>query len=144
MKKILFITLVALVVVGCKKETQIERNLWKNGGEWNISKLEVNQVSTYSADNYHEVLLNYGTYKFKKDGTGIYTFNYDGDSETGLFTYTNTENKIIFVIDGETRAFDLNWKKNQLTMTITQQLTYSGLLAGNSGTHTEIYNLEKK
>ena len=41
MKKINFLALSIvftglLVLTSCKKETRIEKNLWKNGGEWNI------------------------------------------------------------------------------------------------------------
>ena len=37
MKKILVILLAIVVFTGCNKEEQIEKNLWKKGGEWEVS-----------------------------------------------------------------------------------------------------------
>lgn len=67
------------LVTSCSKETKIERNLWNKGGEWNVESLVINQTSTDPADDYSETIYNYGTFTFKKDGTGSFTITVDGD-----------------------------------------------------------------
>lgn len=124
----------------CKKETRIERNLWNNDGEWNIESLIVDQVSTNTADNYHETIYNFGTFTFKKDGSGISRITVDGDVETGTFTYSNTKDKLTLIIDNEARIFDMDWEKNELTLTIVESYTDENEYI----TYTEIVNLKKK
>jgi len=62
-----FLILGVALLISCKKETKIEKNLWKNGGEWNIESMIATQISTNSADNFNETIYNYGTFTFKKD-----------------------------------------------------------------------------
>jgi len=64
MKEMKFLTIGLLFVgittfLSCKKEVRIEKNLWKNGGEWNIESLTAKQVSTNQVDNYNETVLNF-------------------------------------------------------------------------------------
>jgi hypothetical protein len=124
----------------CKKEDRIEKNLWNNGGEWNMESLTVNQTSTNPIDNYSESFLNAGTFLFKEDGSGFVTFTVDGDTETAAFTYSNTEDKLTLVIDNEARVFDLVWEKNEIELANTETYT-SG---GESITYKENYSLKKK
>jgi hypothetical protein len=145
MKEMKFFTIGLLFVgittfLSCKKEVRIEKNLWKNGGEWNIESLTAKQISTNPVDNYNETVLNYGTYTFKKDGSGSYIFTVDGDVEAGAFAYSNTEEKLTLIINNEARVFDMDWKKNNLTISITENYTSNG----ESITYTEILVLKKK
>ncbi len=136
----LLITGIALLS-GCSKEAKIEKNLWKNGGEWNIETLIANQVSTNPADNFNETLYNYGTFSFEKDGSGVYTITVDGDFEAGTFTYTNTDDKLTLIILNQPRIFDiLDWEKNKMSIFITDNFISNG----ESVTHTETMNLIKK
>ncbi len=146
MKKINYL-LVVLFVAGmasltsCKKEKKIEKNLWNKGGEWNINSFTANQTSTYAPDNFNETVYNYGTYTFKKDGSGIYTITVDGNFESGTFTYSNTEDKLTFIINNQARVFDIiEWEKTKIKITITEHFT-SG---GESITYTESMELKKK
>lgn len=126
---------------GCSKEAKIEKNLWKNGGVWNIETLIAHQVSTNPADNFNETLYNYGTYTFNKDGSGNYTITVDGDFEAGNFTYSNTENKLTLIIYNQAVVFDiLEWEKNKMKITITDNFISNG----ESVTYTETLNLKKK
>lgn len=142
-KFLLFGLLVAgtAFVSSCKKENKIEKNLWKKGGEWNIESLVANQTSTNPADNFNETINNYGTFTFKKDGSGNYTITVDGDVETGTFTYSNTKDQLTFIIDNQARVFDiLEWEKNNMKISIT--VNYSS--DGESVTYKETLNLKKK
>lgn len=146
MKRVNFL-LIALFVAGtalfssCSKEAKIEKNLWNNGGEWNVESLVSSQTSTNPADNFNETIFNYGTYTFKKDGSGNYTITVDGDFETGTFTYSNTEDKLTLIINNQARVFDiLEWEKDKMKISITENYT-SG---GESITYIETLNLKKK
>ncbi len=107
--------LIVLLVAGttlfssCKKEAQIERNLWSNGGQWNI------ETATYKYDDINSTDYNCGFFTFKKDGSGNVIFTNDDDG--GIFTYSNTENNITFIIDGDLLNFNiLSWEKNNMTI----------------------------
>lgn len=146
MKRINFLLIVfliagAAVFTSCKKETKIEKNLWKKGGEWNVESLYAKQISTNSADNFEETIYNYGTFTFKENGSGNYTITVDGDFEAGAFTYSNTEDKLTLIIDNQARIFDIvDWEKNKMKISITENFTSSG----ESITYTETMNLKKK
>lgn len=146
MKKVNFLLLSfafvgSFLLTSCSKEAKIEKNLWNKGGEWSIESLTVNQTSTYAPDNYTETIVNAGTFFFKEDGAGTYTFTVDGDVESGLFTYSNTENQLTFIVDGDVRLFDIvEWEKNKLKISISE--TYQS--DGETVNYSETYNLEKK
>jgi len=115
---------------GCKKENQINKNLWKGDGTWNIDVSEFKSTSThYDEDNYENYGTNTGTIKFNEDGTGIMTHA----GSTSPITYTNTDKllTIIFVdVDGtfdESDKFDFEivWKKNSLELEYFKSVTYS-------------------
>ena len=128
-------------LTSCSKETKIEKNLWKKGGEWNIERLDVKQVSTDPADNYEETLYNYGSYKFNEDGSGILTITVDGGVEVETFNYSNTENELVIVyFNGVAQAFDLDWKKNEMTISGVDYFTSNN----NQITYYETYVLKKK
>jgi len=136
-----FLILGVALLISCKKETKIEKNLWKNGGEWNIESMIATQISTNSADNFNETIYNYGTFTFKKDGSGSYKFTVDGDVEIGAYTYSNTEDKLTLIINNQARVFNIvEWEKNKMKITITENFTSNGA----SVTYTETLNLKKK
>lgn len=146
MKRINYLLMMLLIASttifsSCKKEDKIERNLWNKGGEWNVESMHAKLVSTYAPDNYEETIYNYGTFTFKKDGSGSYTITVDGDYETGTLTYSNTEEKLTFIINNEARILDIvEWKKNEMKISITESFSNSV----GSGTYTETLNLKKK
>jgi hypothetical protein len=130
----------AAFLTACSKEARIEKNLWKKGGEWNIESLTVNQTSTKPQDNYTETIYNFGTMTFKEDGSGNYRFTFDGDVETGTFTYSNSKDKLTLIIGNEKRVFDMDWKKDDLQITIIESFTNDD----DDYTYTETLNLKKK
>lgn len=128
------------LLTSCKKETRIEKNLWKDGGVWNIETLLAIQTSTNVSDNFNETIYNYGTFTFRKDGSGIVVITVDGDVENAVFTYTNTKDKLTLIYGNEGRVFDMDWKKNDLTLSITDNFTSNG----HSVTYSETLRLKKK
>jgi hypothetical protein len=148
MKKINFLAL-SIVFIGlitlssCSKETRIEKNLWKNGGEWNVESFSAKQTSTFAPDNFDETQVNIGTYTFNENGTGIY--KNIGELEPLSFTYSNTENKLSYTFGNESRTYDIvEWKRNNIKYSYTENF-YDGV-DGNvgTGTYTEIITLKKK
>ena len=105
-----------------------------------MESVTINQTSTNIADNYSETIPNAGSFLFKEDGSGIATFTADGDTEILPFTYSNTEDKLILTIDGETRPFEMTWEKNEIDLAITENYTANGATI----TYKENYSLKKK
>lgn len=140
MKNLFVLLLIAFTFVACSKETKIQKNLWKGDGIWNIEQLHATQSSTNSNDNFDEIVPNFGSFTFKKDGSGILKITVDGDIETVNFTYSNTTNILTLLMGGETRNFDMDWKKNEMTLSIAENYTDNG----ESITYTEIWKLKKK
>ena len=150
MKKFNFLTL-SVVFIGlitlssCSKETKIEKNLWKKGGEWNIESFNVKQTSTYASDNFEESYANVGTYTFNENGTGTVKLIIDEFIETSSFTYTNTENQLMITIDNETQYYNLiEWEKDNMKIVYAENF-YEGV-DGNlgSGVYKETITLKKK
>jgi hypothetical protein len=150
MKKINFLAL-SIVFIGlitlssCSKETKIEKNLWKKGGEWNIESFNVKQTSTYASDNFEESYANVGTYTFNENGTGTVKLIIDEFIETSAFTYTNTENQLMITIDNETQYYNLiEWEKDNMKIVYAENF-YEGV-DGNlgSGVYKETITLKKK
>lgn len=129
MKKVLFVLLAALLFVGCKKENRIEKNLWKGGGKWNIESIEYRETSShFPADNYSEVTLNAGTMSFTKDGKASIILEEDNDAYIDHYTYQNTEDKLtLFDEDGDGIILDLEWKRNEFTLSMKSSHTYETL-----------------
>lgn len=151
MKKILFVLLTLFVFIGCKKEKKIERNLYKQGGEWNIATWEEKSVfDVHSENDYSNVTQNAGTMEFNEDGTGALFLNDGSDAYTGSFTYKNTASTLtIYDEDGEGKIFQLDWEKNEFTISSTDTDTYmvydqSGNSTTEKETHTLRINCKKK
>lgn len=119
---LLFIGMTTLV--GCKKEDKINKNLWKNGGEWNISEVKFTTMNS-AGQSDSGTIYDYGTFKFEKDGTGTRTINADGQTFTHLFSYTNTETELVItlksgpdVTPGEKEKYKMTWKKDNIELYI--------------------------
>ena len=86
------------------------------------------------------LLLYVTRFAFKKDGTGIVKFVYDGDVDMTSFSYSNTTETLTLTIDGEQRIFAMDWKKNKMTLSITESYSSGGV----SYTYTEKMELSKQ
>lgn len=141
MKKLLTLFAVTtLLLVACKKDEKIEKNLWKGDGIWNIESYHSSETSSDGSSDFSETISNVGTFTFKKDGTGIVKFVYDGDVDMTSFSYSNTTETLTLTIDGEQRIFTMDWKKNKMTLSITENYSSGGV----SYTYTEKMELSKQ
>lgn len=131
MKKILFIVLTVLVFTGCSKEEKIEKNLWKKGGEWNVSSWTSWNDGTKTEHIGADVLSV--SFSFNKDNEVTVVINGEsGDTYTYKMKYYNTENqlKLIDIIDSETGEieypsifYSMEWKKDYLDLRTTGGFT---------------------
>lgn len=127
MKKILFIVLTVLVFTGCSKEEKIEKNLWKKGGEWNVSSWTSWNDGTKTEHIGADVLSV--SFSFNKDNEATVVINGEsGDTYTYKMKCYNTENqlKLIDIIDSETGEieypsifYSMEWKKDYLDLRTT-------------------------
>lgn len=127
MQRLIFITLTLFLIFSCSKEKKIERNLWKNGGKWDIVKYEEIVTSNWPANEKNEVNENIGIFQFEKDGSG-WMIDSDGyDAQKSNFKYTNSDSELIldFYEFESTRTFYIEWEKNSLILTRSGTSTYT-------------------
>lgn len=143
MKKILVILLAIVVFTGCNKEEQIEKKLWKKGGEWEVSSWTSWSDGTKTEHIGTDVLSV--LFSFNEANEATVVINGDsGDAYTYKMKYYNTESelKLIDVIDSQTGEmeypsifYSMEWKKNNLDLRTT---------GGFAGGDTETLILQKK
>jgi hypothetical protein len=122
MKKTLMLLFVVITALSCNKETTIKNNLWKQGGDWNISSYTYNygsmNPSSPSYPSYPQYLNDCGNFHFSKDGTGTMTLIEDGETYAAAFKYTNSENELTLIFDGSyAQVYKMDWSKNKVTIT---------------------------
>jgi hypothetical protein len=117
---ICFITL--LIISSCSKENRIEKNLWKKGGDWEITQYmswygSYNPSQNGGINPTQEYYNDCGKFHFSKDGTGTLNLVIDGDNETWTFHYTNSDKELTLVYDsGASQIYKLDWSKNFVTI----------------------------
>lgn len=99
-----FLFLFAFLAIGltsCSKEKQVERQLIKKDGKWNIKSVNYKYYvgsEQQAAESYPAA----GTMEFKKGGSYMLNISFGGGVyETSSGTWTNTEDKITVIADGE-------------------------------------------
>lgn len=128
MRKLLFILLLPILpfVTGCKKEKKIEKNLWNDGGKWNIESYHMSMddgEETGSMMDYQ----NCGTFNFKKDGTGYSTMEFDDQTLNNVFQYVvEDEFLILSSFGGNGQKYDMDWSKDNVTLKHTLNYTNDG------------------
>lgn len=130
----------AAVFTGCSKEVKIEKNLWKNGGEWNVKSYSYTSVSSSGTNNINISVNDMGTMTFAKDGSGTYSFTQFGSTDTGTLKYTNTADELALTIDNSTTTFNMTWEKDNITLINASTSTSNG----ETITETETYKITKK
>lgn len=130
----------AVLFTGCSKEVKIEKNLWKNGGEWNVDSYSYTSVSSSGTNNITISLDDMGTMTFTKEGGGTYSFMQFGSTDTGTLQYTNTADELALTLDNSTTTFDMTWEKDNITLVNATTLTSNG----ETITETETYKITKK
>jgi hypothetical protein len=119
--KSVFLIVVLFLASGCSKEKRIERNLWRNGGEWNIKvftyQYSNDNVNSVNYNSPPQIYLDAGEFVFKKDGSGYITLTEDNQTETTGFKWLSSVDKITIIPNGGTATdYNLVWKKNNITI----------------------------
>ncbi len=108
MKKIIILSIASVFVLfaqSCSKEKRIEKSLEKKDGKWNVTKHVYEEYSNGILSD-SETYLNAGNIVFDDNGVIIWTLIADGDVETYGGHWTNDDESVTMVIDGE--AIKLN------------------------------------
>jgi len=130
MKKIniaLLSLLVVFVLASCSKEKRIEKSLYKKGGEWSVSSYKQESYTNGSLD-YSDTYANAGTMDFSKSGTLVWTFTLDGYTDVYGGSWSNTEDKLTIIIDGEGIVFDIKERSRKSMMLENVQTdNYNGI-----------------
>jgi hypothetical protein len=138
------VVITTLFIIGlnasCKKENRIEKNLWKKGGEWSVESYSLTNTSTESECNnsFTESGPNGTILLFREDGSGLQT---EDGVDSVAFTYSNTEDNLILIVDGEKITYDIVWEKDKIDGSSTYSFTCSG---GSAVTAVEKFTLKKK
>jgi|SRR5690554_2385291 len=141
MKNILYIILALLLVSACKKEKKIERNLWNNGGKWEIVKYEEIVSSNWPANEKNKVSENVGLIQFERNGKGWMIYSDDFEAYKVNINYTNTDKEITLTYEYQsTETFDLDWKKDTFTMTQSWSSSYNVYSPNPNGDSLTITN----
>jgi hypothetical protein len=99
LKFIPFLLAFLFIAASCNKQKQIQKNLYKKEGKWNITTYTITEFEN-NVQVGKESYGNVGYYVFNKNGTGVLTITFDGDVETHPFAWTNTEKEITMLMDG--------------------------------------------
>jgi hypothetical protein len=147
MKKINFLALSIvftglLALTSCKKETRIEKNLWKNGGEWNVTSWKGTIDGTQS--EYVGADIQSAVFTFTKekevtlvitgDAGDIYTYKMKYDNTESQLTFTNVTDQATGLIDFPSMINYIMWEKDLLDLKTT---------TGFTGADTETLILKK-
>lgn len=92
-KLLLVLSVFALGFSSCSKEKRIERHLYSRSGKWNNTVYDYK----YYNNGVLETSINYvdaGNIEFDKDGTYVWTFTADGNTEIDAGTWENSEDDI--------------------------------------------------
>ena len=92
-KLLLVLSVFALGFSSCSKEKRIERHLHSRSGKWNNTVYDYK----YYNNGVLETSINYvdaGYIEFDKDGTYVWTFIADGETEIDAGTWENSEDDI--------------------------------------------------
>ena len=126
MKNLFALLLIVFTFTASKKEKQIEKNLWKDGGTWNIDHYYFNQTGTDSSQNNTITLTNAGIITFNEDGTGKMEVGIGQQKEISTFDYSNTENSLTITTDNFPVAYEMDWKKNKISLNFNFTATTNG------------------
>ena len=143
LKKLVFFSMAILGIVlisSCEKEDRIVKNLWNNGGEWQVNDYSINVVSSDPLQNYNQNTGGYGTFYFSENRSGYSVLQGYSGQVTTQFTYTATEDKLTILSSNSKDEYDLSWKKDEVDLSITN--TYEAF--GETFTSTEKLKLIKK
>src|SRR5688572_18060881 len=108
---------IAVLLVGCSKDKQLEKMLYKKDGTWNISSVSWEKVQQNNSGQTVKtgISTNAGTFTFDKDGSGSYNYTIDNTSYSKTFSWT--VNNETFAITFVSQSFDLSGNITQISAT---------------------------
>lgn len=110
MKKLPFLLLLlistTLILASCSKAKRIERNLWNDGGQWNIEYY----VETNNGNS--TAFVDCGLFTFEEDGTGILILEVNGASQYQTFLYTVDNDRLSITQNDIATDYILDWDKD--------------------------------
>lgn len=119
--KILFLfAILSVALAACSKEKKIERALIKKDGKWTITSVDykyyVNNELQASSNS-----TNAGTIEFNKKGSFVMTVTLSGSPQNAGGTWTNSEDNITLIANGETTVLKITDgpKKDKMTLVET-------------------------
>lgn len=119
--KILFLfAILSVALAACSKEKKIERALIKKDGKWTITSVDykyyVNNELQASSNS-----PNAGTIEFNKKGSFVMTVTLSGSPQNAGGTWTNSEDNITLIANGETTVLKITDgpKKDKMTLVET-------------------------
>lgn len=119
--KILFLfAILSVVLAACSKDKKIERALIKKDGKWTITSVDYK----YYVNNELQASANYpnaGTIEFNKKGSFVMTVTLSGSPQNAGGTWTNSEDNITLIANGETTVLKITDgpKKDKMTLVET-------------------------
>lgn len=131
----LFIVFVGLSA--CSKDKRIERRLEKKDGKWNIKSMSYQYFNNNSLEDSF-MFTNAGSFVFDDNGSVIYNYDYDGDSGSQSGTWSNTEDEVIMILDGEVLTMKIE-EESRKEMTLNWTEEYSA----TNEKETYIFKLER-
>ena len=120
-KILLVLSVFAIGFAGCSKEKKIERQLVKKEGEWRITSLDYKYYQ-FNELAYSVNFPNVGTIEFNKNGSVTMTTQLSGSPETAAGTWSNSDDEVVLVIEGETTVMKIaeGPKKGKLELEQTE------------------------
>lgn len=119
--KILFLfAILSVALAACSKEKKIERALIKKDGKWTVTSIDYK----YYVNNQLQSSANYpnaGTIEFSKKGSFVMTVTLSGSPQNAGGTWTNSEDNITLIANGETTVLKITDgpKKDKMTLVET-------------------------
>lgn len=125
MRRVLVVLFAVMTLTACKKEVTIEKNLWKDGGEWNATSWKSPYNGTLIEGIGPENDFQSVVFRFNKDKNVTLVIEAEGDVLIYKMQYENTETELKFtnVIDQATDeiiyptlVFSMTWEKDKLEL----------------------------
>jgi hypothetical protein len=122
----LFLVLV-LITAACSKEKRIERRLASKSGKWNIETItEIDYEN--GSQVYSGAYSNAGNFVFDEDGTLVETYIDDGTSYVYAGTWSNTEDKLTVIEDGDAMVYEIKeYSRKEMTLVYTDEYSGGGI-----------------
>ncbi|MCC6702205.1 MAG: hypothetical protein IT221_11825 [Fluviicola sp.] len=125
-KLILMLLSTVFLLGACSKEQRIERWMHRKDGKWSIQS----RSYQYFQDGVvmdSDYATNAGSFVFDKNGSVIYNYVDVGESGSQGGTWTNTEDAISFIFNGEVVEMKISDEsKKEMTLTWTEDYPSTG------------------